>query len=110
MPVYPPLEVRWRKKTLREPEVDLVSQGRISIDNHRVSLTEIVSTLVISAVEEADTAAYSCSVAEEREVVRLRVEYEPGERCEDSTTFHQCGLVLEHGLCSNKYYGQFCCR
>ena len=102
--------MKWTKKRLGQPQVDLVSQGRISIDSHRVSLTEIVSTLVISAVEEADTAVYSCSVAEEREVVRLRVEYEPGERCEDSPTFHQCGLVVEHGLCSNKYYGQFCCR
>ena len=52
----------------------------------------------------------SCSVAEERERVEVRVEFEPGERCEDSSTFHHCELVLEHGLCSNKYYGQFCCR
>ena len=102
--------MKWTKKTLRQPEIELVSQGRISIDSHRVSLTEIVSTLVISAVEEADTAVYSCSVAEERERVEVRVEFEPGERCEDSSTFHQCGLVVEHGLCSNKYYGQFCCR
>ena len=102
--------MKWTKKTLRQPEIDLVSQGRISIDSHRVSLTEIVSTLVISDVEEADTAVYSCSVAEERERVEVRVEFEPGERCEDSSTFHQCGLVVEHGLCSNKYYGQFCCR
>ena len=102
--------MKWTKKTLRQPEIDLVSQGRISIDSHRVSLTEIVSTLVISAVEEADTAVYSCSVAEERERVEVRVEFEPGERCEDSSTFHQCELVVEHGLCSNKYYGQFCCR
>ena len=102
--------MKWTKKTLRQPEVEIVSQGRISIDSHRVSLTEIVSTLVISDVEEADTAVYSCSVAEERERVEVRVEFEPGERCEDSSTFHQCGLVVEHGLCSNKYYGQFCCR
>ena len=108
--VYPPLEVRWTKKTLGQPEVDLVSQGRISIDSHRVSLTEIVSSLVISDVKESDTAVYTCSVAEERERVRVVVEYGPGERCEDSPTFHQCGLVVEHGLCSNKYYGQFCCR
>ena len=110
MPVYPPLEVKWTKKTLRQPEIELVSQGRISIDSHRVSLTEIVSNLVISAVQEADSAVYSCSVAEEMERVEVRVEFEPGERCEDSSTFHQCELVVEHGLCSNKYYGQFCCR
>ena len=108
--VYPPLEVKWTKKTLGRPEIDLVSQGRISLDSQRVSLTEIVSSLVISAVEESDTAVYTCSVAEEKARVRLTVEFEPGERCEDSPTFHQCGLVVNHGLCSNKYYSQFCCR
>ena len=108
--VYPPLEVRWTKKTIGQPDVDLVSQGRISIDSQRVSLTEVLSSLVISAVEESDTAVYTCSVAEERERVMLTVEFEPGERCEDSPTFQQCVLVVNHGLCSNKYYSQFCCR
>ena len=102
--------MKWTKKTLREPEIELVSQGRVSIDSHRVSLTEIVSSLVISALEESDTAVYTCAVAEERERLRLMVEFEPGERCEDSPTFHQCELVVEHRLCNNKYYTQFCCR
>ena len=69
--VYPPLEVKWTKKTVGQPQVDLVSRGRISIDSHRVSQTEIVSSLVISAVQESDSAVYTCSVAEERELLLL---------------------------------------
>ena len=64
--------MKWTKKALREPESELASGGRISIDSHRVSVTEIVSTLLISAVEESDTAVYSCSVGQERKEMAVR--------------------------------------
>ena len=65
--VYPPSEVKWTKKALRVPETDLVNGGRISIESRRVSVTELVSTLLIHKVEESDTAVYSCSVGGEKE-------------------------------------------
>ena len=108
--VYPPSEVKWTKKALRVPETDLVNGGRISIESRRVSVTELVSTLLIHKVEESDTAVYSCSVGGEKERLALGVQYGPGELCVDRPTFLQCDLVVQYGHCSNKYYAQFCCR
>ena len=108
--MYPPTEVQWTKKVFRAPETDLVTGGRISVDGRRVSVTEIVSTLLISDVKDTDTGEYSCSVGEERESVAVSVQYGPGELCRDRPTFLQCSLVANYGLCSNKYYSQFCCR
>ena len=83
---------------------------RLSVDSYQKSQLEIVSRLIINPVEESDTATYSCRVGDAHKKLSIRVQYGPGDKCVDQSTFQHCPHVVTNNLCSNKYYANFCCR
>ena len=61
--------MKWFKKFHREPATEILdSEPRLRIEAYQKSQTELVSRLVLSAVEETDTGVYSCHVGQAQEV------------------------------------------
>ena len=109
--VYPTTSVKWFKKVHRDPESEIISDGRrVTVDTYQETQMELVSRLVIHSVQETDTAVYSCHVGGVSQSVAISVQYGPGDRCLDEPAFPHCKLVVRNKLCSNKYYARFCCR
>ncbi|XP_022240200.1 papilin-like [Limulus polyphemus] len=73
------------------------------------------NTLVIHTAQVSDSGEYTCIAAnyqtEAMASVILKVEESlTSPECTDSPFFANCDIIVKVRYCSNRYYGQFCCR
>ena len=118
---YPPPRIEWlrverRRGSSERIEVPVVEdRPRITIDTYQTSTVETQSSLTFRNAAEGDSGTYRCSAASDHfptvsDGEQIQIQYGPGEKCVDRSSYKFCPYVVRHKLCGNKYYGQFCCK